>query len=153
MFLHSLFVFSIALISITNEAVDVDQLARYIMTEGAIGNRAEQIAIGFACQQNPNCASDKDPTPVVTQLAAYILEGRIYDPTNGANRWFSPTRMPKESQKSLCRDPIGSGILDCDGGLQVSCGITERYRPGWATPDKQVNIRGVRNCSYRFFKL
>ncbi len=72
--------------------MDVNTLARCIMSEAAMGNRIEQIAIGFACFRNRN------PLPGVVRLAQDILSGRISDPTKGANRWYSPVAMPNQMQ-------------------------------------------------------
>jgi hypothetical protein len=153
MFLRSLFICSIAFIGITNGAITVDALARCIMSEASIGNKVEQTAIGFACQRNSNHASNQSPTSAITQLAKDILAGKVSDPTQGANHWYSPSSMPKETQSSQCSKPIGTGNMDCSGGLESACGTTKNYKPSWATSNKQVTISGVRDCYYKFFKL
>ena len=153
MFLRSLFIVSIVSIGATNGEMSVDALARCIMSEASIGNKVEQTAIGFACQRNSNHASNQNPTSAVTQLAKDILGRKVIDPTNGANHWYSPSSMPKESQSSKCKKPIGSGVMDCGGGLESACGNTKNYRPTWAAASKQVIISGVRECYYKFYKL
>lgn len=126
---------------------------RCIMSEAPHGNRPEQIAIGFACERNPNHASGKFPNAAVTRLAQDIGAHRISDPTQGANRWYSPESMPKEADKVRCTKPVGSGAIDCSGGLESVCGTTKNYKPGWAAASKQVNMSGVRHCNFKFFKL
>ncbi|CAF1467458.1 unnamed protein product [Rotaria sordida] len=123
------------------------------MSEASIGNRAERIAIGFACQRNRNHATNQSPTSSITQLAKDILAGEIDDPTDGANHWYSPRSMPKESQSSLCSPPVGTGRMDCSGGLENACGSTKNYKPKWATAERQVTIPDVRDCYFKFFKL
>jgi hypothetical protein len=153
MFLRSLLIFSLALIGVTDGAMSVDALARCIMSEASVGNTIEKTAIGFACQRNSNHASNQNPTPAITQLAKDILAGKVSDPTEGANHWYSPRSMPKESQSSLCKKPVGTGIMDCSGGLETVCGTTKNYKPSWATADRQIIISGVRDCYYKFFKF
>jgi hypothetical protein len=55
------------------------------MSEASIGNKAEQIAVGFACQRNADHASNQSPTTAIIQLANDILGGKIKDPTKGAD--------------------------------------------------------------------
>ncbi len=153
MFLRCLLIFSLTLIGITNGAMSVDALARCIMSEASIGNKVEQTAIGFACQRNSNHASNQNPTASITQLAKDILAGKVQDPTEGANHWYSPRSMPKETQSQLCKEPVGTGIMDCSGGLENACGTTENYKPSWATANRQIVIPGVRDCYYKFFKF
>jgi hypothetical protein len=153
MFLRSFFILSITLIGVTHGAMTVNALARCIMSEASIGNKAEQTAIGFACQRNSNHASNQSPTAAITQLAKDILDGKIKDPTQGANHWYSPSSMPKETQSSLCKKPVGTGVMDCGGGLESACGTTKNYKPSWATASNQVTISGVRDCYFKFFKL
>ncbi|CAF4011138.1 unnamed protein product [Adineta steineri] len=136
-----------------NGAMNVDGLARCIMSEASIGNSIEQTAIGFACQRNLKHASNQRPTPKITQLAKDILEGRVHDPTRGANHWYSPYSMPKENEKSKCKRPIGTGHMDCRGGLEQACDGKKNYKPSWANSNKQVDIPDVRACRYKFFKL
>jgi len=131
----------------------VDELARCMNAGSPYVNEVELTVQGYICQRDSNHTSNKSPKQVVIQLASSILQGQISDPTQGANRWFSPRLMPKESEKSQCRQPIGEGTLDCDGGLEVSCGATERYRPGWAIPDKQITLSKVRDCECKIFKI
>jgi hypothetical protein len=123
------------------------------MSEASIGNKAEQIAVGFACQRNADHASNQSPTTAIIQLANDILGGKIKDPTKGADHWYSPFSMPKETQSSLCKRPVGTGIMNCNGGLESACGITKNYKPDWAASNKQVTILGVRDCYFKFFKL
>ena len=154
MLLHSLFIFSITLFGLTiGGAISVDDLARCIMSEASIGNKAEQTAIGFACQRNTNHAKNQSPTATIIQLAKDILAGKVVDPTKGANHWYSPRSMPKETESSKCKSPIGRGSMDCSGGLENACGTTKNYKPSWATASKQVTIADVRDCYYKFFKL
>lgn len=153
MFLRYLFVVSIALIGVTNGAMTIDALARCIMSEASIYSKAEQTAIGFACQRNSNHAKNQTPTPAIIQLAKDILAGSITDPTQGANHWYSPYSMPKQSESSKCKKPIGSGNMDCSGGLESVCSREKNYKPSWAVASKQVIIAGVRDCYFKFFKL
>lgn len=133
--------------------MSVDALARCIMSEASIGNKAEQTAIGFACQRNSNHASNQSPTVVITQLAKDILDGKMKDPTKGANHWYSPSKMPKEAESTRCKKPIGSGVMDCGGQLETVCGNAKTYKPSWATSTKQILIPDVRDCYFKFFKL
>jgi hypothetical protein len=133
--------------------MSVNNLARCIMSEASIGNRAEQTAIGFACQRNRNHASNQRPTADVTQLAKDILNGKINDPTQGADHWYSPRSMPRETQKTRCKKPVGTGVMDCDGGLESVCGGGKNYKPRWATESRKITIPNVRDCNYKFFNL
>lgn len=153
MLLRFLLIVSIVFVGITDGAMTVNALARCIMSEASIYNRAEQTAIGFACQRNRIHASNQSPTNAIIQLAKDILGGKISDPTRGANHWYSPHSMPKQSQSSLCKRPVGKGIMDCNGGLETVCGTTKNYKPNWAAASKQVSIPGVRDCYFKFFKL
>ncbi|CAF1031799.1 unnamed protein product [Adineta steineri] len=100
--------------------MNVDALARCIMSEASTGNRNEQIAISFACQRNRNHASNQRPTPSVIKLAQDILAGKINDITNGAKQWYSPRSMPSEAQKIRCKKSVGIGRMDSNGGLEKS---------------------------------
>lgn len=133
--------------------ISVDALARCIMSEASIGTQEEKIAIGFACQRNRNHAGNQSPSAAVTQLARNILAGRIRDPTGGANHWYSPRSMPKETQKSLCRSPIGRGNMDCRGGLESVCSSGRNYKPSWAAGRTHISIAGVRDCFFKFYRL
>jgi hypothetical protein len=153
MILRSLFVISIALISVANGVISVDALARCVMSEAWISNKAEQIAIGFACQRNRKHASNQRPTVAITRLAEDILRWKIPDPTGEANHWYSPFSMPKDAQSSQCKRPVGTGIMDCSGGLESVCGSRKNYKPNWAIASKQIRVSNVRDCYYKFFKL
>ncbi|CAF1016685.1 unnamed protein product [Adineta steineri] len=143
----------ITFISVTHGAMDVNALARCIMSEASTGNRNEQIAIGFACQRNRNHASNQPPTYNVTKLAQDILARKINDTTNGANHWYSPRSMPNETQRFRCKKPIGTGHMDCNGGLEKSCEKSRNYKPGWAKNRNPVYIPNVRDCYFKFFLL
>ncbi|CAF0965563.1 unnamed protein product [Adineta steineri] len=143
----------VSFISVTHGAMDVNALARCIMSEASTGNRNEQIAIGFACQRNRNHASNQPPTYNVTKLAQDILAGKINDITNGANHWYSPRSMPSEAEKPRCKKPFGAGRMDCNGGLEKSCGKSRNYKPGWAKNRNPVYIPNVRDCYFKFFLL
>ncbi|CAF1134308.1 unnamed protein product [Adineta steineri] len=49
-----------------------------------------------------------------------ILAGKINDITNGANNSYSPRSMSSEAQKIRCKKSIGTGRMDCNGGLEKS---------------------------------
>jgi hypothetical protein len=153
MILRSLFIFSIVLIGIIDGIVDVNTLARCIMSEASFGTRIEQTAIGFACLRNRNHASNQHPTPAVTQLARNILSGRANDLTKGANRWYSPLSMPNRMQRSRCKIPFGGGMMDCNGGLENACGPAGNYKPNWAKDRHQIIIPGVRSCYFKFYRF
>ena len=155
MILRSLLIVSIALVGIINGLMDVQTLARCIMSEAAIGNRIEQTAIGFGClrNRNRNRVSHRYPSPAVNQLARDILIGRANDPTKGANRWYSPVSMPNRMQRSRCNIPFGAGAEDCNGGLENVCGPAGNYKPNWAKDRYQVIIPGVRSCYFKFYRF
>jgi hypothetical protein len=81
------------------------------------------------------------------------LGDKVNDPRKGANHWYSPFSMPKETQSSRCTKPVGTDVMDCGGGLESACGTAQNYKPGWAMTSKQATIPGVRDCYYKFFKL
>ncbi|CAF0853622.1 unnamed protein product [Adineta steineri] len=58
-----------------------------------------------------------------------IIAGKINDITNGANHRYSPRSMPSEAQKLRCKKSIGTGRMDCNGGLERSCEKSQNYKP------------------------
>ncbi|CAF1167122.1 unnamed protein product [Adineta steineri] len=153
MLVRFIFIYTVAIIGVTTNGLGLTQLGRCIMSESASGNRAEHIAMGFACSRNPNHLSNIFPNPDITRIAQDINAHRLSDPTQGANRWYSPRLMPQESESAKCRGPIGSGSIDCGGGLETHCGTSRNYKPSWATADKYIVIGDVRPCYYKFYKI
>ena len=153
MLLRLALVLTMILIKTINGNLGLTALGRCIMSEASTGNRAEQIAMGFACQRNANHASNKFPIASVTRIAQDIHAGRISDPTQGANRWYSPNLMPKENERFKCKSPIGSGNIDCNGGLENICANMKNYKPSWAVEKKFISIKDVRSCYFKFYKI
>lgn len=123
-----------------------ENVALAIMSEASIGNKEEQIAVGFACQRNSKHAKNQTPTKAILDLAEKIVNGTISDPTKGANHWYSPRSMPKEGQETKG--------YDVKGGLEQVEGVSKKnYKPGWADSKKEVHIAGVRPAYFKFFKI
>lgn len=139
------------------------------MSEASIGNRSEQIAIGFACQRNRAHASGQVPTEAIKKLAEdiglfltsvlrmpyfqifFLVKGLIADPTNGADHWYSPRSMPMEDEAYKCKP---QGLFDCGGGLEQVQGLPKKnYKPRWADEKKKVVIPGVREAYFKFYAI
>ena len=111
----------------------------------SIGNRNDQIVVGWICgmRNRPCAAAAGNPGQNYINLARDICEGRIPDPTGGANHFYSPYSMPKEGEGHKCKP---RGNYDCAGGLEKVPGMsTKTYKPGWATTNTFVSVPGTRD--------
>ncbi|CAF1448858.1 unnamed protein product [Didymodactylos carnosus] len=143
----------LAVIVTSSAKMSAYDLGRCIMSEGSIGYLAEKTALAFVCQRNSKHARNQEPSTAVLNLAKRVLAGKIPDLTKGASHWYSPRSMPSSAQKSKCSPPIGTGNMDCRGGLESVCSPSVKsYKPSWATRG-YIEISGVRPCYFKFHKL
>ena len=108
-------------------------------------------AFGVALAAGAARGQDAAPDAQSLRVARGILDGSIPDPTGGATAFYKPAAMPKEGE----RIPAGTDVA---GGLELTPGVTEHgrpirnYRPGWATRYQQVQVAGVNDRDFKFFR-
>jgi hypothetical protein len=131
-------------------------LAKIIMSEASIGNAAERTAVGStvinrmtrnktdaAGDVSKGYATSQNPTNEITQLAKGLLDGSVKDNTGGATHFYSPRSMPKVGGNT-------AGV-DIRGGTENVTG-TQTYMPSWVTQFDYVQVDGVREAYYKFYR-
>lgn len=150
-------------------SADVYWLAKAIMSEASIGTQEEQVAVGWTMLNRLEGGKfgdniedivrggyvyNQEPTQEIVVLAKDLLERRIGDPTAGATYFFSPISMPKEGEEYKCKPPLGSGVMNCNGGLHEVPGIIKRvYFPSWAKTLEWIgDLHNVRRTHFMFYR-
>lgn len=141
-------------------SINVENLARVIMSEAGIYNEAEQTAVGYTlvnrmARNNTKSVSaawhgythGQSPTASVKILAKQILSGALPDPTNGATHFYSPQIMPAENEKTKG--------YDVAGGLEQVSGLPAKtYKPSFTLPPAEaVQVEGAVDSEFKFYKL
>ena len=145
---------------------NVQDLARIIASEARGVNETEQTMVGWTVVNrmknqyfqrvsdvwlNGNYAHNSPPTYTSLRIAEGILTGTIPDISQGATHFYSPSAMPKKGET------IHHG-MDVDGGLESVMGVfkngkpVENYRPLWAKRYFRINIPGVQEKDFKFYR-
>ena len=140
--------------------INIENLARVIMSEAGIYNATEQTVVGYTLVNRMARSKSKSvsaswrgythgqsPTASVKVLAKQILSGVIPDPTSGATHFYSPQIMPAENDKTKG--------YDVAGGLEQVDGLpTRTYKPGFTLPPAEaVPVEGAVDSEFKFYRM
>ena len=140
--------------------INVESIARVIMSEAGIYNDTEQTAVGYTLVNRMarnhstsvsaswhGYAHGQLPTASVRVLAKQILSGGVSDPTNGATHFYSPQVMPAENGKTKG--------YDVAGGLEQVDGLpTRTYKPSFTLPPAEaVPVEGAVDSEFKFYRM
>lgn len=146
---------------------NVDELATAIRSEAEGFSEAEQKAVAWSIRNgmvrvNSHKVSDslakirfstkKTGKKAEKTIATDVLQQDIsQDPTSGAIKWYSPRSMPPHNGK--CK--TDGGIFNCTGGtVTLTDGSKKSSKaPGFHTHMTFVNVAGVKQWNFRFYKL
>lgn len=148
---------------------NVTGVANAMESEAGIGNDAERDAIAWAIRNTmtrinsasvpaakaTNTYDDSKTGSAALQTKAHEILGKPMsdDVTGGAFKWYSPRSMPPLNKKTKCSD--AGGTADCSGGTVTTTdgsNVTSKA-PGFHRTMTFVDISGVRQNFFRFYKL
>ena len=144
---------------------NIKDLGSVISSEARGQNNTERAMVGWAIvnrmkQRHAKRVSDvwhgfshsHKPDQSDTKLATDILTGKERDISQGATHFYTPGRMPKEGDSI----PVGT---DARGELESVVGVTRNgqpvrnYTPSWTRNRVAINIPGVRDSIFKFYKV
>jgi hypothetical protein len=148
---------------------NVDDMATAIRSEAEGFSDAEKKAIAWSIRNEMvrinsfsvadakaafNFADNKAGGTADKKFASDVLvQDMSMDPTSGTIKWYSPRSMPPHNKKAKCKSD--GGTFDCSGGTVTLTDGTKKSSkaPGFAKHMTFVDVPGVTQFNFRFYKL